>query len=205
MGAELSDLVRSVHEKHGVVFHLGSKPVSVQGDQVILDTGERLQAHVAVVGIGVRPNVDLAARAQLAVDRGVLVNEYLETQASGVFAAGDVARWPDARTGTPLRIEHWVVAERQGQTAARNILGARERFAAAPFFWSAHYDLTINYVGHAESWETRRDRRESCESRDAAVSFRAGGRTLAVATVGRDRALLEAELAMEQETATVGR
>jgi NADPH-dependent 2,4-dienoyl-CoA reductase/sulfur reductase-like enzyme len=121
-----------------------------------------------------------------------------------VFAAGDVARWPDARTGMPLRIEHWVVAERQGQTAARNILGAREPFNAIPFFWSAHYDLTISYAGHAEAWDTI-EIDGNLEARDGAVSFRANGRTLAVATVGRDRALLEAELAMEQEAATMGR
>jgi NADPH-dependent 2,4-dienoyl-CoA reductase/sulfur reductase-like enzyme/nitrite reductase/ring-hydroxylating ferredoxin subunit len=204
LGTELAGLVQRVHEEHGVVFHLGSKPVSIEGDQVLLDTGERLQAHVAVAGVGVRPNVDLAARADLAVDRGVLVNEYLETDASGVFAAGDVARWPDARTGVPLRIEHWVVAERQGQTAARNILGAREPFTAAPFFWSAHYDLTINYAGHAASWDTI-EVDGNLDARDAAVSFRADGRTLAVATVGRDRALLEAEVAMEQDAATTGR
>ena len=204
LGAELSSVIQRVHEEHGVVFHLGSNPVAVEGDQVLLDTGERLQAHVAVAGVGVRPNVDLATRAELAVDRGVVVNEYLETEASGVFAAGDVARWPDARTGLPLRIEHWVVAERQGQTAARNILGAREPFTAIPFFWSAHYDLTINYAGHAESWDTI-EIDGNLEARDGAVSFRADGRTLAVATVGRDRALLEAELAMEQEAATMGR
>jgi 3-phenylpropionate/trans-cinnamate dioxygenase ferredoxin reductase subunit len=203
LGTDLSSLVQHVHEEHGVVFHLGSKPVSVEGNEVLLDTGERLPAQVAVVGIGVRPNADLATRAELAVDRGVLVNEYLETQATGVFAAGDVARWPDGRTGAPLRIEHWVVAERQGQAAARNILGGREPFTAIPFFWSAHYDLTINYAGHAESWDTI-EIDGSLDARDAAVSFRADGRTLAVATVGRDRALLEAEVAMEQEAATLG-
>jgi apoptosis-inducing factor 3 len=170
----------------------------------VLDTGERLTAHLAVAGIGVRPNVDLATSAELAVDRGVLVNEYLETEASGVFAAGDIARWPDARTGAPLRIEHWVVAERQGQSAARNMLGAHEPFTAIPFFWSAHYDLTINYAGHAESWDTI-EIDGNLEARDAAVSFRAGARTLAMATVGRDRALLEAEVAMEQEMAPMGR
>jgi apoptosis-inducing factor 3 len=204
LGIELASLVQRVHEGHGVAFHLGAKPVAIDGDQVILDTGERLQAQVAVAGVGVRPNVDLATRAGLAVDRGVLVNEHLETDASGVFAAGDVARWPDARTGAPLRIEHWVVAERQGQVAARNMLGAREPFTAVPFFWSAHYDLVINYAGHAESWDTI-DVDGDLDARDAAVAFRADGRTLAMATVGRDRALLEAERAMEQEAATTGR
>lgn len=198
LGTELSKLVQRTHEDHGVIFHLGRKPASIDGDEVILDNGERLAACVAVAGVGVRPNVELAQAAALPVDRGVLVNEYLETHASGVFAAGDVARWPEARAGTPLRIEHWVVAERQGQTAARNILGAHEPFTAVPFFWSAHYDLTLNYIGHAESWDAI-DVDGDLDARDATVSFRAGGRTVAMVTVGRDRALLEAEAAMERE------
>ena len=200
LGPELAGLVQRVHEEHGVIFHLGAKPVALQGNEVILDAGDRLDAQVAVAGVGVRPNVDLASGAGLAIDRGVLVNEYLETRTPGVFCAGDAARWPDERTGRPLRIEHWVVAERQGQTAARNILGAREPFTAVPFFWSAHYDLTINYSGHAESWDAI-DIDGDLAARDAMVTYRAGGRTLAVVTIGRDRALLEAEAAMEQETA----
>ena len=203
LGTELSKLVQRTHEEHGVIFHLGRKPVSIDGDHVILDSGERLAARVAVAGVGVRPNVELAQAVGLSVDRGVLVNEYLETHASGVFAAGDVARWPDARSGTPLRIEHWVVAERQGQTAARNILGAHEPFTAVPFFWSAHYDLTINYSGHAESWDAI-DIDGDLAARNAMVTFRAQGRTLAVVTIGRDHALLEAEAAMEREVATAG-
>ncbi len=197
LGVELARLVQRTHEEHGVIFHLGKKPVSIDGQRVVLDSGEYLDAHLAVAGVGVRPNVGLAQAAGLAIDRGVLVSEYLETQARGVFAAGDVARYPDPRTGALIRIEHWVAAERQGQTAARNILGAGERFAAVPFFWSAHHDLTLRYTGHAESWDAV-EIEGDLDARDAAVSLRAGGRTLAMLTVGRDRALLEAEVALER-------
>ena len=205
LGRELGDFIRGLHEAQGVTFHMGRTASQVDAGVVTLGSGERILADLVVAGVGVRPNDQLAARAGLTVERGVLVDEYLETSAPGVFAAGDVARYPDPRGGECIRVEHWVVAQRQGQTAARNILAGpegtpRERFDAVPFFWSRHYDATISYVGHAERWD-HVEVSGSLERRDATVTFRTGDTTLAVATVGRDAVSLEAEVAMEAGSA----
>jgi len=196
LGPELGDFIRALHEEHGVAFHLRHTATSIDAQGITLDDGTRLEADLVVVGIGVRPRLDLAERAGLPVDRGILVDEYLETSVSGIYAAGDVARWPDPHSGERLRIEHWVVAERQGQTAARNMLGRGERFRAPPFFWSQHYDIAIDYVGHAQRWD-RIEIDGDIKAHDVALRFRLAGRTLAVATIFRGRESLAAELAME--------
>jgi NADPH-dependent 2,4-dienoyl-CoA reductase/sulfur reductase-like enzyme/nitrite reductase/ring-hydroxylating ferredoxin subunit len=199
MGEEIGKMVRDLHTAKGVVFHLERKPAAISADAVTLDNGETIPADLVVVGIGVRPSLALAEAAGLDVDKGVLVDDYLETSVKGIYAAGDIARWPDALSGQRIRVEHWVVAERQGQTAARNMLGRRERFDAVPFFWSQHYDTAINYVGHAEAWDDIRiDGKVAAQ--DFAATFLQAGRKRAVVTVGRDRAALEAELAFETES-----
>jgi apoptosis-inducing factor 3 len=197
MGAELGRFIQRLHEEHGVILHLSQKAREIGRGTITLENGKRLEADFIVAGIGVRPNLELAEGAKLTIDRGVAVDEHLQTSAPGIFAAGDIARWPDPHTGDRIRVEHWVVAQRQGQAAARNILGQREPFTAVPFFWSQHYDVPINYVGHAEQWDSV-EIDGSVEAKDCGVRFVRGRRTLAVATIYRDRESLEAELGMEQ-------
>ncbi len=196
LGRDVGGLVRDLHESHGVAFHLGKTVDRIDGSRVTLSDGTRLNADFVALGVGVRPSIALAEQAGLAIDRGITVDAYLETSARGVFAAGDVARWPDRHSGDRIRVEHWVVAERQGQVAARNILGQRQPFDAVPFFWSQHYDVAINYVGHAEHWDAIAID-GSLAARDCAVSYKRGDRTLAVATISRDRDSLRAERAFE--------
>ena len=200
MGLEVGRFVQSLHEAQGVVFHLGQGVTSVDGRKVALSGGATLDADFVVMGVGVRPATALAEKAGLTLDRGIAVSEFLETSAPGVYAAGDVARWPDPHTGQQIRIEHWVVAERQGQVAARNMLGRRERFDAVPFFWSRHYDISIKYVGHAERWDAV-SIDGSLDAQDCTVTYSFGGRTFAVATVSRDRESLAAEVKLESARA----
>jgi NADPH-dependent 2,4-dienoyl-CoA reductase/sulfur reductase-like enzyme/nitrite reductase/ring-hydroxylating ferredoxin subunit len=200
LGPQMGDFVRALHEEHGVIFHLDDTAVAIESKRVMLKSGGTLDADLVVVGVGVRPRTELAEKAGLALDRGVVVDSYLQTSAPHIFAAGDIARWPDPHSDENIRVEHWVVAERQGQTAALNMLGHREKFTAVPYFWSQHYDIPINYVGHAEKWDELAIEGDIA-AKDCLLRFKRDRRLLAVASIYRDIASLKAELAMEREVA----
>ncbi|MDB5372998.1 MAG: FAD-dependent pyridine nucleotide-disulfide oxidoreductase [Belnapia sp.] len=197
LGPELSALVRQEHEARGVVFRLGTKVASLGSSQVVLEGGEVLAADLVVIGTGVVPRTALAEAAGIRVEQGVLVDRFLETSAAGIFAAGDVARWPDPHGGERIRVEHWVVAQRMGQVAALNMLGRRKPFEVPPFFWSRHFDaLNIGMIGHAAGWDEILVEGDVA-AKQAVLRYMRDGRMLAAATLGQDLENLRTEQAME--------
>ncbi|HEX3598358.1 MAG TPA: FAD-dependent oxidoreductase, partial [Polyangiaceae bacterium] len=180
----------------GERFRLGRKPVRITEQSVVLDDGEELTAELVVMGVGVRPRVELAEAAGLRTDRGVIVDERMRTSNEHVFAVGDIARYPYG--GELVRIEHFAVAERHGRAAALAMLGRTPPISDVPFFWSAHHDVTLSYVGHAERFD-RIVVTGNLTARDAAVGYLEGDRVRALLTVNRDRTSLLAERAFETD------
>jgi 3-phenylpropionate/trans-cinnamate dioxygenase ferredoxin reductase subunit len=196
LGREFGQFIKDLHEQHGVTFILGATPRVIREDRVELSNGQAIEAEMVVLGVGVLPRTKLAEDAGLTVDNGIVVDETLRASAPDIYAAGDVARYPDTISGERVRIEHWVLAERQGQAVARAMLGIGHPFRDAPFFWSQHYDATISYVG-ASSWN-RFEIRGDLAGRDACAIYRQNNRVVAVATIGRDRVSLAVESALER-------
>ncbi len=190
MGDDIGHWVRGLHEQAGVIFHLGHGVTGWHEGRLSLEDGTTIDADFLVLGMGVRPRVALAEAAGLAIDRGIVVDAQLRTSAPGIYAAGDVARFPDPHSSQLIRVEHWAHAERQGQHVARTILGDAAPFNDPPFFWSVHPGAEIRYIGHAERFDPPHVG-GSLAQQDAEVAFASGGRLLALATVGRDRRSLK--------------
>jgi apoptosis-inducing factor 3 len=198
LGDAVGAWIRSLHEEAGVVFHLGRKVQGFQDGKLGLDNGEAIAADFIVAGTGVKPRTALAEAAGLKIDNGVVVDRWLRTSVGNVYAVGDLARFPDPRSGKPTRVEHWVHAERQGQHVARLLLGDDAPFTDTPFFWSVHQGKTINYVGHADEFDQPKIQ-GSLEKENAVICFAKDGHDLAMATVGDDLASLKAGRTFEKQ------
>ncbi|MEO8837992.1 MAG: FAD-dependent oxidoreductase, partial [Herbaspirillum sp.] len=197
LGAKVGDFIRELHESHGVTFHLAAGVTSINSKHVTLADGTQLKADLVLIGIGVKPRLQLADQAGLKQNRGVVVDQYLRSSDPHIYAAGDIARWPDRVSDTEIRVEHWAVAEHLGQNAARNMLGRQQPFETVPFFWTEQYDFTLGYTGHAEQWdEIQID--GSLAEHDCSITYLHEGKKLAVATVQRDLEGLHAEAEFEQ-------
>ncbi|KMO29481.1 FAD-dependent oxidoreductase [Methylobacterium aquaticum] len=203
LGAAVGRFVQGLHADKGVTFRLGRRVTGFDGTALTLDDDSRIEADLVVLGTGVAPRTDLAESAGLALaDRdeggGIAVDGLLRTSASGIYAVGDVAAYPDPRSGRRLRVEHWVHAQRQGQHVARVLLGEAAAFAETPFFWSGHYGTSLRYVGHAGSAEDAEVAGDVAKG-DFAVTYREDGREAALATCKRDTQSLEVEAAWDRE------
>ncbi|MGK7311141.1 MAG: FAD-dependent oxidoreductase [Candidatus Longimicrobiales bacterium M2_2A_002] len=196
LGAELGEAIRAAHEDNGVAFRLGTTASEITDDAVLLQDGTELPADLVVIGVGVIADTALAESAGVETDDGVLVDGRLRSSRDRIWVAGDIARRQDERTGERRRIEHWVVAQRQGQTAAKNILGRDEPFRDVPFFWTHQFDVSVAYVGHAPEWdETEVD---GDPRSDAAIRYTRDGRLRALATVGRSDLSMKTEAELEE-------
>jgi 3-phenylpropionate/trans-cinnamate dioxygenase ferredoxin reductase component len=157
LGPELGAIYRDIHTDHGVRMLLGSGVEAFEGgaavERVRTTDGTQIACDFVVVGIGVQPRTQLAAAAGLAVDNGILVDERLQTDVPGVFAAGDVANASHPFFGARIRVEHWANALNQGPAAARNMLDRAEPYDTIPYFYSDQYEVGMEYAGYAPTWD----------------------------------------------------
>jgi apoptosis-inducing factor 3 len=196
-GTDVGRQLQGLHERNGVRFHMSSVVGGFDGEAVGLKGGERIPADIVLVAVGVRPRTTLAESAGVSIDKGVLVDSFLETSVPGIYAAGDIAAYPEPVSRQRERVEHWTVAERQGQVVAANMLGERKRFESVPFFWTEQYGVPLRYVGRASGWEAATVEGH-VESGSLVARYFIDGTHCATATIGRDRENLEDELMLEQ-------
>jgi len=191
LGPEIGGMLQTAHEEQGVVFRLGRRVARLNGrdrvEAVVLDHGETLAADLVVAGIGVRPATDFLKGVPRNPDGSLTVDQYLMA-APDLYAAGDIARFPDWRTGEMIRIEHWRLAQQHGRVAAHNLAGKKVPFAGVPFFWSEQFDLFLQYVGFVTDWEEVIFHGEVA-ARNFLACYVKGGRVLAAAGLGQDRQL----------------
>ncbi|WP_144142061.1 FAD-dependent oxidoreductase [Paraburkholderia sp. BCC1884] len=156
-GERVAAMFRALHERNGVRFHFESKVAALEGEEgnvhaVMLEGGDHVDADLVLLGTGVAPATGFVEGLPLQKDGGVIVNAGMQA-APGLYAAGDVAAFCLRENEPPLRIEHWRVAQQQARIAAQNMCGARHRYAGVPFFWTYHYGMNFEYLGHASEWD----------------------------------------------------
>lgn len=195
LGPQIGRLFQEIHEEHGIDFKLGRSVSGFNGETnvtaVILEDGELLDADLVVVGIGVKPKTDFLEGLMLHDDGGVVVDEHL-CAAEGVYAAGDIAYFPNPLTHERQRIEHWRTAMQQGRIAAHNMAGKKTPYESVPFFWTRQFDAGLLYVGHAQHWEEIVYHGE-LSTRDFLAFYVKQNRVLAVAGMNRDQEMAAAE------------
>lgn len=197
LGSAVAEAIMAVHRKRGTAFRLGVRITRIEPGRVTLDDGTTLPADLVLAGVGVEPRTALAEAAGLVVEDGVVVDERLRTSDRDIYAVGDIARWPDPHSGASVRVEHWAVAQRQGQVAAANAVGHNLRYDAVPFFWTLHFDYAVRLAGHALPGDVVTVEGDPSE-KSAILHFTCDGRETAVATVEQDLAGLQAEVDMER-------
>jgi apoptosis-inducing factor 3 len=192
-GEDIGAWLKGIHENQGVRFYLGRKPVEIAGSESVkgvrLDNGTEVAADLVVAGVGVSPILDYLSGTAMVNENSVPVDPRLRTSAPGVFAAGDIASVPYAPIGRRIRVEHWAVAERQGQHAARAMLGLAKPYDEIPFFWTRQYDMSLCYLGWAMSYDRIAYRGRIGEEGILAGYFEKG-KLLAVASLRRSMELM---------------
>ena len=210
---ELSLYLYEMYKLRGVRIIAGAKPARLEGEagvqRMVLENGRPLEASLVVMGVGVRPNTELARAAGLALDeRGaLLVDEFLRTSDPHIYAAGDIAAWPDPTFGRRLRVEHWDVARAQGLRAGRNMVGEGKPYQTLPYFYFDLFELNFEAWGDLTTWDAA-VLRGGLESGFALYCFAAGSLTgvLAVGRPDAERKPMQALVrARAAQAALVGR
>ena len=195
LGGAIGALFQKIHEDNGVRFRLGAKVARITGngkvEAVEVESGEKIDADLVLVGIGVKPATDFLKGVELSDDGGVVVDEHLRA-ADGLYAAGDIARFTSSLTGESQRIEHWRTALQQGRIAARNMAGRAVSYDSVPFFWTRQFDAGLLYVGHATNWDEIIFHGDP-STRNFLAFYVKGNRVHAVAGMNRDRDLAAVE------------
>lgn len=189
LGEQVGSILQTLHENKGVEFELEAEVESLAGSAAVegvrLKSGKMIPADVVVIGTGVTPVTEYAHELSLAEDGGIRVDEKLKA-AEDIYAAGDIAVFPEPYSGAYTRIEHWRVAEQHGRVAAGNMLGSEQPFDAVPYFWTNHFDTRFDYVGHAEAWDEVRLEQDKDDFPTFIALYFKSGRLVAASACQRD-------------------